>query len=87
MNSSFIFNPKVRRVATWALIIGILITLSAQILAHAAMTNWFQVKVSNITFYNKNGLNGARQAIPTTKRHGREPCAWSRVPAWLPEQP
>ncbi len=50
MHSSFIFKPKVRKAATWALIIGILITLGAQILAHAAMTNWFQVKVTNVTF-------------------------------------
>jgi len=56
MHSSFVFNPKVRKAAAWALILGILITLGAQILAHAAMTNWFQVKVSNVTFENKNGL-------------------------------
>ena len=56
MHSSFIFKPKVRKAAKWALIIGILMTLGAQILAHAAKTNWFQVQVSNVTFYDKNGL-------------------------------
>jgi len=56
MNSSFVFNPKVRKTAAWVLIITILITLSAQILAHAAMSNWYQVKVTNVTFENKNGL-------------------------------
>lgn len=56
MSSSFIFDKKVRRGAAWALLIGILITLGAQVLAHAAMTGWFQVEVRNITFENKNGL-------------------------------
>jgi len=56
MSSSFIFNPKVRKSAAWMLLIGILVTLGSQILAHAAMTNWFSVSVSNVTFENKNGL-------------------------------
>jgi len=56
MSSSLVFNPKVRKSATFALIITILITLGAQLLAYAAMTDWFKVSVTNVTFENKNGL-------------------------------
>jgi len=53
---SFIFNKKVRKAAAWLLAVGIILTLAADILGHAAMTNWFSVEVSNVTFENKNGL-------------------------------
>ncbi len=56
MEKSFILDPKVRKFAVWGLVLCVLITLAAQIFAHAAMTNWFSVKVSNITIWNKNGL-------------------------------
>ncbi len=56
MTPSFVFNSKVRKASAWVLIGCLLITLGAQVLAYAAMTNWFTVKVSNITFENKNGL-------------------------------
>ena len=56
MTASFIFNKKVRKAAAWLLAVGIILTLAADILGHAAMTNWFSVEVSNVTFENKNGL-------------------------------
>lgn len=56
MPSSFVFDPRVRKAAIIGLIVTILITLGAQILAHAAMTDWFKVSVTNVAFENKNGL-------------------------------
>jgi len=56
MKSSFVFNRKVRKMAAWALAACIIILLGADILGFAAMTNWFSVEVSNITFENKNGM-------------------------------
>lgn len=56
MSTSFIFEKKVRKTALWVLIVSILITLSAQLIAHAAMTNGYRVAVTNVTFENKNGL-------------------------------
>ena len=56
MRPSFVFKKKVRRNAILWLVICVVITLSAQILANAAMTNWYTVEVSNITFENQNGL-------------------------------
>ncbi|MCB2213935.1 alpha/beta hydrolase [bacterium] len=54
--SSFVFNPKVRKISAWVLIISVLVMLAGQIGAYAAMTNGFTVAVSNVRFENKNGL-------------------------------
>ena len=54
--SSFVFDLKVRKTATWLLLVSIVVMLIGQVGAYAAMTNGFTVKVSNITFANKNGL-------------------------------
>lgn len=56
MNTPFVFDQKVRKTALILLIVAVLITLAAQVLAHAAMTNWYTVKVSNVWIINKNGL-------------------------------
>ena len=56
MYPSFVFEKKVRRNAILCLLLCVVITLAAQILANAAMTNWYTVEVSNITFENQNGL-------------------------------
>ena len=54
--SSFVFDPKVRKISAWVLVASILVMLAGQVGAYAAMTNGFKVKVSNVTFANKNGL-------------------------------
>jgi hypothetical protein len=56
MKTSFIFDKKTRKIALWILIAAVIVTLSAQVIAHAAMTNGYRVEVTNITFHNKNGL-------------------------------
>ncbi len=56
MKQSFVFNPKVRKYAAIILIVFVLIVVGAEVFAHAVMTNWFTVEVSNIWFENKNGL-------------------------------
>lgn len=56
MHTSFVLDKKVRKAALVILIISILITLISQFVAHTAMTNWFDVKVSNVWITNKNGL-------------------------------
>lgn len=56
MSTSFIFDKKVRKTALRLLIVAVIVTLAAQVIANAAMTNGYQVEVKNITFYNKNGL-------------------------------
>jgi dienelactone hydrolase len=54
--SSFVLDLKVRKIAAWLLLVSIVVMLIGQVGAYAAMTNGFTVKVSNITFANKNGL-------------------------------
>ncbi len=54
--SSFVFDKKVRKISAWVLLASILVMLAGQVGAYAAMTNGFKVKVSNVTFVNKNGL-------------------------------
>jgi len=54
--SSFVFDKKVRKTATWLLIASIVVMLVGQLSAYAAMTSGFTVKVSNVTIVNKNGL-------------------------------
>ncbi len=54
--SSFVFDKKVRKICAWVLLASILLMLAGQVGAYAAMTNGFTVKVSNVTFANKNGL-------------------------------
>ncbi len=56
MKTSFVFEKKVRKSAAWLLIICIVLTIALEILAHAAMTGWYRVEVSNVWFENKNGL-------------------------------
>ena len=56
MKSSFVFNKKNRKAAAWILFACIIVVLAADVLGYAAMTNWFSVEVSNVTFENKNGL-------------------------------
>jgi len=56
MHHSFVFNKQVRKISLLVFIILVLITVAATVLGHAAMTNWYRVKVSNIYFENKNGL-------------------------------
>ncbi|NLN70780.1 MAG: hypothetical protein GX142_08390 [Chloroflexi bacterium] len=56
MTTSFIFDKKVRKAAQWLLLVGVIITLGAQVVAHAAMTSGYRVEVTNVTFHNKNGL-------------------------------
>jgi len=56
MEKNFVHDKKVRKFASLTLLISVLITLSAQLLGYAAMTNWFDVAVTNVTFENKNGL-------------------------------
>jgi dienelactone hydrolase len=56
MKNSFVFDKKVRKCAAWGFVVLVIITLAAQVLAHAAMTNGYSVEVRNITFENKNGL-------------------------------
>ncbi len=54
--ASFVFDKKVRKTCIWLLVISILVMLIGQVGAFAAMTSGFTVKVSNVTFVNKNGL-------------------------------
>ena len=56
MEQSFVFDPKVRRWCTWLLVVFLVLTLSSEVLANAAMTGWYTVKVSNVWIENKNGL-------------------------------
>lgn len=56
MNNSFVFNKKVRKITLWVFIILVAVTVAAEVLANAAITNWYTVKVSNIYFENQNGL-------------------------------
>ncbi len=56
MHHSFVFNKQVRKISLLVFIILVLITVAATVLGHAAMTNWYRVKVSNIYFENLNGL-------------------------------
>ena len=56
MNSTFVFDKKIRKAAAWTLVVSILVMLAAQVGAYATMTNGFNVEVSNVTFRNKNGL-------------------------------
>jgi dienelactone hydrolase/uncharacterized protein YneF (UPF0154 family) len=54
--SSFVFDPRVRKISARVLLASILVMLAGQVGAYAAMTNGFTVTVSNVTFANKNGL-------------------------------
>jgi len=56
MKKSFVLDKNVRKAAAWILILCILLTIASEILAHAAMTGWYSVEVSNIWIENKNGL-------------------------------
>ena len=56
VKSSFIFEKKVRKTAVWTLVVSILVMLAAQVGAYAAMTDGFQVEVTNVIFENQNGL-------------------------------
>lgn len=56
MNNSFVFDKKVRKITLWVFIILVAVTVAAEVLANAAMTNWYTVKVSNIYYVNRNGL-------------------------------
>jgi len=54
--ASFVFDKKVRKTASWLLIVGILVMLIVQLGAYAAMTNGFTVKVSNVTIIKGNKI-------------------------------
>ena len=56
MEQSFVFDPKVRKWCVIFLVLFLILTLSSEVLANAAMTGWYTVKVSNVWIENKNGL-------------------------------
>ena len=54
--NSFVMDKKVRKTAAWLLVTFVCIVVLAEVLAHAVMTGWGSVQVSNVWIENKNGL-------------------------------
>ena len=85
MNNSFVFDQKVRKIALIVFIILVAVTVAAEVLGHAAMTNWFSVKVSNIYFENQNGLTVRGKLYQPANATPESPVPRCGLPARLPE--